>query len=397
MWRIYNMTILCYLLFGISLFVLFWAMIGYDVSLGLLKHVVKTNRVDHMDKQYKPFVSLLIVAHNEEGVIQKKLLNAIDNDYPKEKIEYIVASDWSTDATNTIVDEFIEQNKEVSIRLVKSEKHGGKTNAQNEAQKYTTGEILIMTDANAMFEKNSISELVSFFSDREVSYVTGKLSYVNTDNDTAGTESKYWSNELKQRFIESKIKSITAGNGAIYACRNSEYHDFEPVCCHDIEMPIYYVKKGQRALYNPNAVAYEKAGESNEDEFKRKVRMNRDILDCLKKGFEVGNIFKYGWYSYFYFGHRTCRYLLWFAHIMLLFTSAVLMFDHMAGLYFGICFLGQVAFWSIAYCHYKFKGRGRVFRLMTYYAMTVFAQLAGVINIITGKAKPIWDKAESTR
>lgn len=382
------------LAFGISAFVIVWAMGGYACSLKLLGKIFKGRKLIK-DKTDTPTVSVMIVAHNEEKVILEKLKNVVENDYPKELIEYIIASDSSTDKTNEIVEQFIIEHQDLRIKLHKTKEHKGKTNAQNEAQKVATGEILVMTDANAMFERGAISELVYCFTDEEIAYVTGKLIYKNADdNDTAYFESAYWKGDLAQREIESNIRTITAGNGAIYACRNACYYDFEPIKCHDSSMPYYYAGKGQRAIYNPDAIAYEKAGEVIEDEFKRKVRMNRNILHVQVENIKALNVKKYGWFSYFYFGHRTCRYLLWLAHAVVFFISALRAKD---SLFFRISVIGQTIFYLLAGINYYTKSSNKLLNMMTYYSMTILAQWKGVINCIMGKSKPVWDKAESTR
>ena len=382
------------ILFWFSAFVIMWAMGGYSLSLKLLGRLLKKRKlIKNMSNNLK--VSVLIVAHNEEKVILQKLKNVIDNDYPKELIEYIVASDFCTDRTNEIVEQFIMEHQELKIILHKSKEHKGKTNAQNEAQKVATGDILVMTDANAMFKTNSISELVYCFSDENIVYVTGKLVYKNADeNETAFLESTYWKGDLVQRKIESNIKTITAGNGAIYACRNSSYYDFEPIKCHDSCMPYYYAGKGLRAIYNPDAIAYEKAGEVTEDEFKRKVRMNRIILQSLKDGIKALNVKKYGWFSYFYFGHRTCRYLLWISHTIVFFISWL---KAKESLFFRISTISQCIFYFISLVNYFVNTSNKILNMSTYYSMTILAQWKGVVNCITGKSKPTWDKAESTR
>lgn len=386
--------ILCSIVFWISAFIIIWAMGGYALSLKVLGKIFSGRKLIK-DYSYRPTVTVMIVAHNEEKVILDKLNNVISNDYPKDLIEYIVASDFSTDSTNKIVEKFIEDHPDYKIALYKSREHKGKTNAQNEAQKIASGDILIMSDANAMFKENSISELVACFTDEEISYVTGKLMYKNAnENDTASSESVYWETDLQQREIESRIKTITAGNGAIYACRNSSYFDFDPIKCHDSSMPYYYAVHGKRAIYNPDAIAYEKAGEITEDEFKRKVRMNRIILDALKDGAKVLNITKYGWFSYFYFGHRTCRYLLWLAHALVLITSII---NAKSSWFYRLAFVGQAVFYVVASGNYFTKSKNRFVNMITYYSMTILAQWKGVINCITGKSKPVWDKAESTR
>ena len=255
-----------------------------------------------------------------------------------------------------------------------------------------------MTDANTLLEKDAIRQLVSYFTSDDIVYVCGKLEYSNSgDNCTSNSESTYWNLDLYMRDIESRIKSITAGNGALYAIRNKEYIDFDPIYCHDSIMPFTYGKMGKRALFNPKATAYEKAGENNGEEYKRKVRMNRDLLDMLSWGFSVSNPFRYGWFSIFYFGHRTCRYLIWLAHIVMIIATIGL--TAMGSKIGALLTIAQIIFFAISWMsiHHKIQFRSSLLRFCFYYGMTVLAQIHGVINIITGKAKPVWEKAESTR
>lgn len=382
----------------LSVCVIGYAMVGYPVLLKLLDKILRPKE-NARDKSYEPSVTYMIAAHNEENVIEKKLENALAVSYPADKLQIIVASDNSTDATNQIVTDFIVAHPESNIILYCSKEHKGKTNAQNEAQKIATGEILVMTDANTMVKSDAIQELVSYFTSDDIVYVSGKLEYSNADTSaTSQSESAYWDIDLSMRDVESRIKTITAGNGALYACRNKEYIDFAPIHCHDIIMPYTYSKMGKRALFNPNAIAVEKAGETDSDEFKRKVRMNRDILTMLKWGFTVMNPFKYGWFSFFYFGHRTCRYLLWLAHIVLLISTAALCFASGIIGILGIAFTAlQILFFVLAGIEMGCKTNLKILHIVGYYGMTVYAQIIGVWRIITGKAKPTWEQAQSTR
>lgn len=377
-------------IFWISVFCIFWAMIGYGISLRIIKRLKKRITIEISEQEYT--VTVMIVAHNEESVIYDKLENVINNDYSQDRIKYIVASDNCDDNTNQIVKNFIESHSDINMTLYITKEHKGKTNAQNEAQKLVNTDILVMTDANSIFEKNAISQLVSSFSDENIVYVCGSLQYVNTENLTAASEASYWNEDLKQRFIESTIKTITAGNGAIYACRNSEYIQIPLIECHDLSMPYYYARQNKRAIYNPNAIAYEKAGETTEDEFKRKVRMNRTIITDIVNGVKVFNIFKYGWFSYFYFGHRTVRYLLWFFHFLALTSNLLLITENW--FWRIVCFL-QILFYILGAIGKR--SSFKVVHMVYYYCITVLAQWVGVINVITGKAEPVWKSVGSTR
>lgn len=382
------------IIWWVAVFIVFWAMVGYPLSLVLLNKLLRKENMK--DESYEPTVTIMVVAHNEEKVIGDKLQNLLEIEYPKDKLAFLIASDYSTDKTDEICEDFIDAHPDRSIRIHKSVKHFGKTNAQNETQELCDTEILIMTDANAMFERKAVRELVSYFSDPSIVYVSGQLRYMNTEeNKTANSEGFYWKLDLMCRSIESKIQTITAGNGAIYAVRNKDYIKIPPIECHDSSFPILYALEKKRAIYNPNAIAYEKAGEDNEDEFKRKVRMNRMILRAIMPDIRVVNVFSYHWFSFFYFGHRTCRYLLWLMHLLILVVNIPLA---IGGCWLWKAFLVlQLLFYFIAWLGWITKSGNRMIKIVSYYCMTVIAQWKGVINVITGKSKPVWEKAESTR
>ena len=213
-------------------------------------------------------------------------------------------------------------------------------------------------------------------------------------SDVSDLENTYWDSDTTLRKIESDIQTITAGNGAIYACRNADYYDFDPIKCHDGNMPRHYALNNKRALYNPDAIAYEKAGEVIEDEFKRKVRMSRGILGNILPDIRILNVFKYKWFSYFYFGHRTCRYLLWISHLIILISNILLIQESW---FYLLTFTGQMLFYMLALVKTITKINNELINLVYYYVITIIAQWVGVFNILTGLAKPFWEKAESTR
>jgi len=382
------------ILFSISGFIIIWAMFGYPLSVKLIGKLYKGAKL-LKDYSHQPTVTLMIVAHNEEKVILDKLNNLMEIEYPSDKIEFLISSDNSSDKTNEIVRQFIEEHTDKKIRLFEVQARKGKTNAQNEAQKTVKTAYLVMTDANSMMKKNSIKELMAAFTSKDIAYVTGKLSIINRGaSDVSSSEASYWESDLATRELEGRIQTITAGNGAIYACRTSDYYDFNPIQCHDSAMPPFYALRGKRAICNHDAVAYEKAGEVIEDEFGRKVRMNRDILYSILPELSILNIFKYKWFSYFYFGHRTCRYLLWISHLIFFAANAFLI--QQSWLY-ALIFVCQLLFYLLGIIRVFTKTNNKILTLIYYYCVTIVAQWVGVYNILTGKTKPFWEKAESTR
>lgn len=381
------------ILFWISVIGILYSFLGYPLSLSILSKILKNKKIEK--EICYPKVSFIVAAHNEEKAIEKKLKNIISLNYPIENLEVIIASDNSVDLTNSIVNKFIQKNKKYNIKLHIVEKRQGKTNAQNEAVKISTGDILVFSDANSIWDKEGIIYLVRNFKDKTIDYVCGRLKYINFfDNITSKSESSYWNYDLFLRKKESNLSSITAGNGAIYAIRKRGYIDIDPICCHDGTYPMLVVINGKRAVYEEKAIAYEKAGENTQDEFFRKVRMNRNFLKNKYKNIEKYNPFKVGLYSYFYFVHRYLRYSLYLFHILCLIT---LCFLYKLNILYFILFIGQISFYILALIGFIFKIKSKIFYYPYYYTMTIFAQLIGMIKSLFGLDKPFWEKAESTR
>ncbi len=386
------MTITLIVLFWLSALMIFWANLGYPLSLIILEKLFKKKPI--YNKKYEPTVTVMIVAHNEEKVIGDKLLNVLNLNYPKNKLSILVTSDNSTDGTNNIVKSFIKDYPKRDITLYEVKKRQGKTNAQNEAARMVKTEVLVMTDANAILDKNAVKEIVKSFV-KNVAYVSGRLVYINKEqSSTSSTENAYWDLDTKVRQIESNFQTITAGNGALYAIKTKDYYDFNPIMCHDSAMPLYYSLQGKQAASNSNAIAYEKAGENNDDEFKRKIRMSRIVLRFILPSIKIMNVFKYKWFTYFYLGHRTSRYLLWFNHILLFLTN-ILLVTH--SFFYVITLVLQSLIYVMAVVQLLFRTKNRILVFVFYYCMTILAQLIGVTKTILRKDKPFWEKAESTR
>ncbi|VYU26946.1 glycosyltransferase [Clostridium paraputrificum] len=380
------------IIFWVCVILIIHSFIGYPISLKIINKIVKKDNIN-IDSSYKPSVTIIIPAHNEESVIELKLKNIMKIDYPNEKVEVIIASDNSTDNTNKIVKGFCINNKVGNLKLYEVKERMGKTNAQNEAVKIARGEILVFSDANSILKEDSVKELVKYFNDDDIAYVSGKLVYVNNNiSETSEAEDSYWNYDLMMREYESNISSITAGNGAIYAIRKKDYININPIYCHDSMMPIKSVISNKKAKYSKDAIAYEKAGETSEDEFKRKVRMSRKNMAISYSDIQKYNPFKCGWFSYFYFCHRYLRNSLFILHLLLYISNLVLFNE---GIVYCVAFVGQTLFYILSVM--GIKNKSKMFYLPYYYTLTIVAQLKGAINEVSGKSKPFWEKAESTR
>src|SRR5213078_3532329 len=174
----------------------------------------------------------------------------------------------STDRTDELVEAVAA--REPRVRLLRCPR-GGKVAAQNRAVASSDGEILAFTDANAQWKPDALRRLVRNFADPDVAYVCGGHFYEAADG--TNREGTYWRWEAWLRRNESRMGSITGGIGPIYAVRRGDYVDVDPRFGHDLALPYLMVQHGRRAVFEPDAVAWEKPSRDIEDEYRRKVRM----------------------------------------------------------------------------------------------------------------------------
>jgi cellulose synthase/poly-beta-1,6-N-acetylglucosamine synthase-like glycosyltransferase len=371
-------------LFWGSLGALAWTHVGYPVAVAALARV-RSRPVRR--EEVTPHVDVVVAAHDEETVIARRVENLLELDYPAERVRVVVASDGSTDRTNEIVRGLAERSDRVE--LLECER-AGKATAQNAAVARSGAEIVAFSDANARWRPDALRKLVRSFADPDVGYVCGQLRLESPDGENR--EGLYWRYELWQRESESAIGSITAGNGAIYAVRHSDYLGFDdPRIGHDFGLPFRLVQRGRRSVYDPEAVAWEKPASEAEDEYGRKVRMMtrswRPLLD--------GSLAKTGDPLFLaeLVSHRVLRYGSGVLHIVLLGSSVALAGK---GRVYRLALLDQLSFLALAAA-----GRRRLripgASLAYYYLLTTAATVESLVRYLREGSPATWSKVEGTR
>jgi len=217
----------------------------------------------------EPTVSFLIAAYNEEAVIAKKLENTLALDYPREKLEIVVASDASTDGTHAVVRGFAERG----VRLFVPAGHLGKTGTANAAVPTTRGEILVFSDATGMYNPEALRALVRNFADPGVGAVTGRVLYRYDESATAQGFAAYQRLVVPQRRAESVFGTETSVSGSIHALRRERFGAAPPELSFDIVHPLHVAMAGQRTVYEDGATSLEEARSRPEDEFRSRVRI----------------------------------------------------------------------------------------------------------------------------
>jgi len=339
-------------------------------------------------------LSLIVAAHDEERVIAAKVQNALALDYPRELLELIVACDGCSDQTAA-------RAREAGADLVLELPRGGKIRAQDAAVERARGEIVAFSDANALWEADAARALTGAFADPRVGYACGQVRFVRAIEDrpaeaqgAANQEGIYWRYELGVRALESRLCSITAGNGAIYATRRDRYIVVDPIMGHDLSLPFKMVKRGLRAVYVPTARASEKMVPTLIGEFARKRRMMSHTWPIVLRG---GMLAPRGYppgYALMIFSHRLLRYCTPALHALALAANVALLLLG-AGPLYVVTFDLQIALLLAAALAGPLPIRPLL--IARYYVLTVASPAAGLWDWLRHGTSPAWEAAEGTR
>ncbi len=327
-----------------------------------------------------PAVALIVAAHDEQDVIERKVADALALDYPRELLQIVIACDGCNDAT-------AERARAAGADLVLELERGGKVSAQNDAVQASEGEVLAFSDANSYWEPDALVRLVERLADERVGYVCGRVE-LEPGEDGENQEGIYWRYEMAVRTMESELEGITAGNGAIYAVRRDAYVFFAPSSGHDLALPPQLAKDGLRSVYEPEAVASELMAASSAAEYARKRRMmvrtwgvllRSDLLD--PRGYRPAFLFEL-------YSHRLLRYASPFLHFAAFLCTLVLL-GH--GWVYALALIVQVALLAAA----AFAGvlPYAPLRLARYYVSVTASSAIGLFDYLRHGPRASWERS----
>ncbi|MBC8180143.1 glycosyltransferase family 2 protein [candidate division KSB1 bacterium] len=380
----------------LSLATLFYIFIGYPFLIGVLCLILPGRKIKK--EPIRPTVSFLISCYNEESVIREKLENTLAIDYPQDKIEIIVISDGSKDKTDSIVREYAVNG----VKLIRQEGRLGKTMGLNLAVAQATGDIVVFSDANAMYRSNAVIKLVENFANGRVGYVVGEARYVDSVQSAASrSENTYWQYEILLKTGESRLHSIVGGDGAIYAIRRELFEELQRTDINDFVNPLQIIAKGYRGIYEPEAICEEETSGSFEREIGRKIRIVNRSFSGLLRVKSVMNPFKTGFFSLEIISHKLLRWLTPFFLFSLLFSLYCLSFIEGQGQFaFQIISLLTLIFLGCSYIGYVFSKDPGLFPLFhyPYYFIAVnVAALIGVFRSLQGTVQATWNPVREQR
>jgi cellulose synthase/poly-beta-1,6-N-acetylglucosamine synthase-like glycosyltransferase len=375
------------ILFFIFLILLLYIYLLYPLILSL-KRISQVERRSSEDADLSS-VSLIIPAYNEEKNILEKLQNALEQNYPVDRYEIILTSDGSTDKTVPLARSLGDQR----IEVVENYPRQGKNVAINKALSKAKGEIIIFSDANALFVKDAVKKLVMHFVDPSVGLVCGHLKYTKGEGTSVGKgEGLYFRYESWIKRLESAWGAVAVVTGSIYAMRRDLVSLLESDVANDFVHPVQVGAKGYKVLFEPEAIAYEQATASISEEFRRRARIVTRGFTAFARYWREYRILE-GARGFCFISHKLLR---WFSPVFLMALFMTNLF--LKGRFFEITFWLQTIFYGAAFCGFFVRqGWGRIFAIPFYFCTINLAALVGFINFLSGKRQAIWEVATTTR
>jgi cellulose synthase/poly-beta-1,6-N-acetylglucosamine synthase-like glycosyltransferase len=336
-----------------------------------------------------PTVSIVVCCHNEAKSIGEKLENLLTLDYPADRCQIIIASDGSTDATDEIVSRYLSQRLSL-IRLPR----GGKAAALNAAVAQSTGEILVFSDANSMYDPEAIRELVAPLADETVGGVAGNQVYRRSHQAGAAAagEMNYWDFDRWMKLWQSRSGHVTSATGAIYAIRRELFRPVPEGVTDDFVTSTRVIAQGKRLVFAPRAICYEPVAGAAKAEFGRKVRVITRGLRGVWTMRELLDPFRFGFYSVQVFSHKVLRRLVIVPLLLMAITAPLLSSQ---GMGYRLVTLGEIAFCAAAligmWCERSGRRMPKVLAIPVFFCLINAAVLAAVWNVVRGKRIVVWN------
>lgn len=376
-------------LFWISTGLILYTYIFFPVLI-FLRGLVWRRSLKNQELEPRPLVSVIISAYNEEKSIGDKLKNLLSLEYPKDRLELVIASDGSTDHTNAILQAYEEQG----VKFLALPRQG-KATALNAAVAASTGEILVFSDANSIYKLDAIQALVKPFADPAVGGVAGDQRYLKKDkgNNAGAGERMYWNFDRLMKRFESRSGNTISATGAIYAIRRSLFKPVEEGVTDDFFTSTGVIAQGFRLVFAPDAVAYEPVAESSNTEFGRKVRViTRGLKAALISRGQLLNPFRYGFYAIQLFSHKILRRLIVYPLLLLFLVSPFLWNTHW---FYRLATVGQVVFYGLAVIGFLLDGtrlkRSKLLTIPFYFCLVNAAALIASLNVLRGRQIKRWE------
>ncbi len=376
------------ILYWFLAFIIIHTYIIYPFIIFILGRFFKRNK-DFPISEYS--VSIIISAFNEEKVISERILNISRLNYDFRNVEVLIGSDCSTDNTNNILNEMKKIYPWLSVYLFDVRR--GKVSVINDLVSKAKNEIIVFSDANTSFDKNSLTTLLRQFSDTNIGGICGRLILQNPSKKSNESieEKRYWEYETYIKKFEGRCGTLIGANGGIFAIRKKLFKQLptnKPIT-DDIFITLMILQQKYKFAYEYDAFAVEEVGHELIHEFKRKTRFaatNFETISYFKRLIFNENFIL----SYALWSHKVLR---WLTPVFLLLLFILNIALYYKGDIYRYTFLTQLFFYSLSYVGFLLRKnnlRLKIFTLPFYFTMTNFALLIGMINFVLKRQTAYW-------
>jgi len=384
-------------IFFFSFLIVIYSYIGYGILLYLLVKIKRLFVVKNslkVDPDFEPEITLIVSAYNEAGIIEIKVRNSLDLDYPSDKLRLVFITDGSEDGTPAIISKY---NR---ILLLHEEERKGKLAAMNRAMKFVSTPYVIFSDANTLLNPESVNEIVKHYVDPRVGAVAGekKILFKEKDKAVAAGEGIYWKYESLLKRLDSEFYSVVGAAGELFSIRTSLFHVVPAdTIIEDFVQSLKLCMEGWLVRYEPNAYAIESASSSMQEEQKRKVRIAAGAFQAMLILKGLFNIFRYPVLSFQFISHRILRWTLCPVCLITgLISNVVLVYNNAGRLYF-VVLLGQIVFYAMALVGWIFARRNiksKIFYIPYYFVFMNLSVFLGFYRFLGKKQTAVWEKAD---
>ncbi len=353
---------------------------GYLIVLSIAVYLRRSSIRQELGCSEVPFVSVIVAAYNEEKSIGRRIENLLEQNYPKDKLEIIVASDGSTDRTVEIAKQFL------GVKVLDFKENRGRAAVHNDAVKLAKGDILVFTDATTEFEKSFIKKIVKEFKNPSIGAACGRLIFRTKETSISVSEGFYWKIETKIRIMENKLGIFASGTGACFAIKKNLFCPLDYREDIDDSLPLQVVISGYKVIFSEGAIAYDIANTSFRSEIKARIRMTAKGLMGIIKRWGIKGWIKHPFVSWGLLSHKILRWFTPFFMLGAFLSNAFLLNE---GWIYKFAFIGQIAFYMLTVLGFV----GELFKKRIPVASTIFSFCIANIGMGIGVIKGLLGKA----
>jgi len=382
------------LLFWLSAFLIIYSYLIYPVLLAVLVKRKKKNQLLYStDSNELPNIAILLAAYNEEKVIEEKIRSTFDTTYPLTKIQFLIGSDASTDLTDELIEKYSMQFPQIHFKRFDKK---GKIGIINELFNTSQAPVLILTDANVFFQRDTLFQLVKHFKNNEIGLVGGNIrNEIKTKSGISIQESYYQERENKIKEFEGLWGGVMMGAfGGCYAVRRDCFTEVPGNhLVDDFYITLKVIEKGSQAIFEKEAIAVEDVSNKITEEFRRKSRISAGNFQNLQ-AFDSLIRFPISKAGFAFVSHKVLRWWAPFLIIISLITNLLLLKFHPV---YNLTLTVQVILLLIPMVDWVLKNINinlKLLRFITHFYGMNLALLVGFFNYMKGVKTSVWKPTE---